>query len=111
MRPAAGSQPAKGVNGVQPISASIGPDPSATLQAGDTLLSTVHRAPPHEHMPHAPTPRGLINNGNLCFANSTLQALVYCGSFWNLKKNLRDEMTGVAAAEKNASERSAVEAT
>ncbi|KAG0655586.1 hypothetical protein C6P46_000809 [Rhodotorula mucilaginosa] len=119
VRPAAGSQPAKGVNGVQPISASIGPDPSATLQAGDTLLSTVHRAPPHEHMPHAPTPRGLINNGNLCFANSTLQALVYCGSFWNLmnivergtKKNLRDEMTGVAAAEKNASERSAVEAT
>lgn len=70
-------------------------------------------------MPHAPTPRGLINNGNLCFANSTLQALVYCGSFWNLmnivergtKKNLRDEMNGVAAAEKNASERSAVEAT
>ncbi|GAA5992661.1 hypothetical protein JCM10908_002712 [Rhodotorula pacifica] len=118
VRPPPGSQP-KEVNGVLPISASVGPDSPTATRANDTLLSTLSRAPPHEHTPHAPTPRGLINNGNLCFANSTLQALVYCGSFWNLmnvvergtKKNLRDAMVGSAATEKNASERSAVEAT
>lgn len=102
---------------MQPISATIGGDLTAAPRAADTLLSLLARAPPHEHSPHAPTARGLINNGNLCFANSTLQALVYCGSFWNLmntverttRKDLREAMAG--AADKNASERSAVEAT
>ncbi|POY71605.1 hypothetical protein BMF94_5390 [Rhodotorula taiwanensis] len=129
VRPPAGSQP-KGVNGVLPISATVGGSDlssSSAPRAADTLLSLLTRAPSHEHSPHAPTPRGLINNGNLCFANSTLQALVYCGSFWNLmstverstKKDLREAMgpavtnAGQAGvpADKTASERSAVEAT
>ncbi|KAK4053350.1 hypothetical protein OIO90_003962 [Microbotryomycetes sp. JL221] len=36
-------------------------------------------------------PRGLINNGNLCFANAILQVLVYCSPFWNLMALLRRE--------------------
>lgn len=39
-------------------------------------------------------PRGLINNGNMCFANSILQVLVYCAPFWNLMQVLRRETKG-----------------
>lgn len=35
-------------------------------------------------------PRGLINSGNLCFLNSTLQALLSCPPFVALLRNLRN---------------------
>lgn len=38
-------------------------------------------------------PRGLINNGNLCFANAILQVLVYCPPFWNLVERIGRETT------------------
>lgn len=34
-------------------------------------------------------PRGLINSGNLCFLNATLQALLACSPFVNLLQELR----------------------
>ncbi|KAE8686349.1 Ubiquitin carboxyl-terminal hydrolase 24 [Hibiscus syriacus] len=35
------------------------------------------------------SPRGLINSGNLCFLNATLQALLYCSPFVQLLQQLR----------------------
>ncbi|KAG8899131.1 hypothetical protein FRB99_006909 [Tulasnella sp. 403] len=29
-------------------------------------------------------PRGLVNTGNMCFANSILQVLLYCAPFWRI---------------------------
>ncbi|BGP21081.1 hypothetical protein JCM10213_006842 [Rhodosporidiobolus nylandii] len=45
-------------------------------------------SPPAAHYPSTPTPRGLVNNGNLCFANAVLQVLVWTGSFWNLMERV-----------------------
>lgn len=33
-------------------------------------------------------PRGLVNSGNMCFANAVLQLLVYCPPFWKLFREL-----------------------
>ncbi|ORY44279.1 hypothetical protein BCR35DRAFT_311167 [Leucosporidium creatinivorum] len=43
---------------------------------------------------HVVTPRGLVNNGNLCFANAILQVLVYCAPFWRLLEGVRREVKG-----------------
>ncbi len=32
--------------------------------------------------------RGLVNSGNMCFANAVLQLLVYCPPFWRLFREL-----------------------
>jgi len=37
------------------------------------------------------TARGLVNNGNLCFANAILQVLVYTAPFWNLLATIKKE--------------------
>ncbi|KAI8848701.1 hypothetical protein BC829DRAFT_393685 [Chytridium lagenaria] len=37
-------------------------------------------------------PRGLVNNGNMCFMNALLQPLVHCAPFVNLFRKLREEV-------------------
>ncbi|KAG9040244.1 hypothetical protein FRB95_000173 [Tulasnella sp. JGI-2019a] len=51
-------------------------DPTSFL-ANPSLTLLVHHAP----LLH---PRGLVNTGNMCFANSILQVLLYTPPFWRL---------------------------
>lgn len=39
--------------------------------------------------PHRLSPRGLLNLGNMCFANIVLQGLVYTYPFWSLLRELK----------------------
>ncbi|KII88282.1 hypothetical protein PLICRDRAFT_110490 [Plicaturopsis crispa FD-325 SS-3] len=39
-------------------------------------------------------PRGLVNSGNMCFANAVLQVLVYCPQFYRLFTDLGKYLTG-----------------
>ncbi|GAA5858175.1 hypothetical protein JCM8547_005682 [Rhodosporidiobolus lusitaniae] len=56
-----------------------GSTPSSSLPSS---LSALLSAPlTHLHPSPPPVPRGLVNNGNLCFANAVLQVLVWTGAF------------------------------
>ncbi|KAK6177987.1 hypothetical protein SNE40_012836 [Patella caerulea] len=67
---------------LQPVAAS---EDSATSELG-ALLSRVKL----NHASVALQPRGLINNNNWCYINSTLQALIACPPFYHLMKKLSD---------------------
>ena len=51
----------------------------------EELLSFVSSPPNTTTLSHL-RPRGLINKGNMCFANVALQLLVHCPQFWNQLK-------------------------
>ncbi|GAA5898007.1 uncharacterized protein JCM6883_000890 [Sporobolomyces salmoneus] len=77
---------------VQPISGSLLPvaPPPTTTAPVSSLLTGLSAPPSHVHKPAPPVPRGLINNGNLCFANAILQVLVYCGAFWETLRTVEE---------------------
>ncbi|GAA6009873.1 hypothetical protein JCM10207_002141 [Rhodosporidiobolus poonsookiae] len=114
VRPAGGGS-APLVNGVTPISASTSSAPSDLFASPgpQTLSSLLSQPLPHAHHPAPPVPRGLINNGNLCFANAILQVLVWTGAFWNLMERVergsRKDL-GAKGREGERGEKSAVEA-
>jgi ubiquitin carboxyl-terminal hydrolase 10 len=51
------------------------------------LSGTPLSRPTSQFMPRLRA-RGLVNSGNMCFANAVLQLLVYCPPFWKLFREL-----------------------
>lgn len=56
-----------------------------------SLASVIGQAETQFHAPLT-YPRGMINKGNLCFANAILQVLVYCAPFYNLFRLLGENV-------------------
>jgi ubiquitin carboxyl-terminal hydrolase 10 len=78
-----------------PSSIPVSPSQKSDLLA---LLTTGPNAPSSPPKIH---PRGLINTGNMCFANSVLQILIYCPPFYRLFAELGKYLTGpVVGAQK-----------
>ena len=67
------------------------PIPSTKKRELATLLTTGPSGP--GHVPKI-RPRGLVNSGNMCFANAVLQVLVYCPPFYRLFTELAKYLPG-----------------
>jgi ubiquitin carboxyl-terminal hydrolase 10 len=69
------------------------------------LLSFLQREPPTPATPPRIRPRGLINTGNMCFANTVLQVLLYAPRFYALFSELGKLLGGPALTSKGDSGR------
>ena len=58
------------------------------------LLKVLSNGPPPSNVPPKIQPRGLVNTGNMCFANAVLQVLVYCQPFNRLFSELSRYLAG-----------------
>ena len=58
------------------------------------LLNLINSGPTGSAPPPKIRPRGLVNTGNMCFANTILQVLVYCPPFNRLFMELGKYLTG-----------------
>ncbi|RSH82459.1 uncharacterized protein EHS24_007433 [Apiotrichum porosum] len=66
--------------------AAVGAPPTPAEDLAHLLTEGLRVRPAHG--PAAVVPRGLINTGNMCFANTILQVLVYCTPFTELFEEL-----------------------
>ncbi|XP_013409690.1 ubiquitin carboxyl-terminal hydrolase 10 isoform X2 [Lingula anatina] len=66
----------------EPVTVSASEDKKAK-KVGELLLGAVV-----SHRPAPLQPRGLVNRGNWCYINATLQALMACPPFYNLLKQM-----------------------
>ncbi|KAK7051081.1 hypothetical protein VNI00_005193 [Paramarasmius palmivorus] len=102
LQPAASSSQAAGKKNLLPTSSIVGfsipaassPTPSSLISPSKkAALSSLLRTGTHDHSSDTQIrvrPRGLTNTGNMCFANSVLQVLLYCEPFWKLFMQLGD---------------------
>ncbi|KZT71339.1 cysteine proteinase [Daedalea quercina L-15889] len=70
---------------------------TAAVPHRNELLKLLHNGPPPANTPPKIQPRGLINTGNMCFANAVLQILVYCQPFSRLFSELSKYLVGPVA--------------
>ncbi|ESK98263.1 ubiquitin c-terminal hydrolase [Moniliophthora roreri MCA 2997] len=84
LQPSPGSRknqlPTSSIVGFSVPASSLTPTISPSKKAA--LTSLLKNDPPQT--PIRVHPRGLTNTGNMCFANSVLQVLLYCEPFWNM---------------------------
>ncbi|CAL1705379.1 unnamed protein product [Somion occarium] len=76
------------------LTASTSAANGAPVQARPELLSLLTTGPKGSIPPPKIRPRGIINTGNMCFANAVLQVLVYCPPFHRLFTELGKHITG-----------------
>lgn len=86
------------------VPADSGSAPSSSAQSSITtanrneLLHLLHEGPSGSAVGTAAAmkirPRGLVNTGNMCFANAVLQILVYCPPFHRFFSELRRHLAG-----------------
>ncbi|KAI0050880.1 cysteine proteinase [Auriscalpium vulgare] len=70
---------------------SFPPPPSASLRLTTAPIPRIR-------------PRGIVNTGNMCFANSVLQLLTYCPPFWRLFGELGRNLSIPEGKEKDSRE-------
>ncbi|KAI0797517.1 hypothetical protein C8Q75DRAFT_738539 [Abortiporus biennis] len=70
---------------------------SSSIPARPELLNLLSQGPTGPAVAPKIRPRGLINTGNMCFANAVLQVLVYCPPFHRLFNELGKHLQGPVA--------------
>lgn len=67
---------------------------TATMPHRTELLKVLNNSLPPSNVLPKIQPRGLINTGNMCFANAVLQVLIYCQPFHQLFSELGKYLSG-----------------
>ncbi|THH29844.1 hypothetical protein EUX98_g4351 [Antrodiella citrinella] len=80
------------------------PGGQSSVSARPELVTLINNGPTGPVAPPKIRPRGLINTGNMCFANTILQVLVYCPPFNRLFTELGKHLAGpVVGSQKDGS--------
>ncbi|OCH93806.1 cysteine proteinase [Obba rivulosa] len=83
-----------------PADSAAGAQASAASPHRQELSGLLNSTPAAAAVPQRLRPRGLVNTGNMCFANAVLQILVYCPPFHKLFSELRKYLSSPAGAQR-----------